>query len=201
MRFAASFLETMHLLLLLAIWPALVAAEIVTLFGLRPNNYPLNVVSLSAGGVGSDGATTYAEDIFRTAVVYGDSLDQATTTVFLPGETVHATLVADASVYRYSRLPAPAADGSDPFGVLETCTLDGGGGAIYVAQGWEDGGETVTTTFTGAAVPFYTLTVDPGSTATSRNAAARLHVPSLIAGVVPCILASNLLARLVCSWL
>ncbi|KAJ6607716.1 hypothetical protein B0H10DRAFT_2227613 [Mycena sp. CBHHK59/15] len=125
---------------------AVVHAEtVVTLFGFRPNGHPLNAVSLSAGGVGSDGATTYVEEILQTFMVYGDSEATSTATATDPVQTLHATLVADASVYRYSK--PPSTDGADAFGVLETCTLDGKGSGSCVAEAWADGGVTITTTF------------------------------------------------------
>jgi hypothetical protein len=100
-----------------------------------------------------------------------------------------ATLVADASVYRYSMLPTAGPYGIDAFGVLETCTLDGRGGGSCVAQGWADGGETVTTTFTGPVAPFYTLTVDASNAqGPSKNEAFRFPV-RVFACVVPSFLA------------
>ncbi|KAJ7489035.1 hypothetical protein FB451DRAFT_681928 [Mycena latifolia] len=180
-------LTTMNFALLLTILSALaVHAETVTLFGFQANGFPVNAVSLSVGGVGADGATTYVEEIVQTAVVYGDPPATAT----IPAQTLHATLVADASIYRYSKLPSSGADDADVFGVLETCTLDGKGGGSCVAEGWEDGGATVTTTFTGAVVPFYTLTFDP-MTAASRNGVHKIRVPGAIA--IACSLMAYLL--------
>ncbi|KAJ7256197.1 hypothetical protein B0H12DRAFT_1232923 [Mycena haematopus] len=166
------------------------AATTVTLFGFQPNGYPNNAVSLSAVGVGPDGATTYVEEIFQTAMVYGDS--QATSTdSAVPVQTLHATLVADASVYRYSMLPTTGPDGVIDFGVIETCTLDGKGGGQCVAQGWEDGGPTTTTTFTGPVAPFYTLTVDDNARSPSKNGAPR--VPSPLAELsLACVMAGLL---------
>jgi hypothetical protein len=160
----------------------------------------MNAVSLSAGGVGADGATTYVEEIIQTAVVYGDAQSTAT----IPVQTVHgthllrlmapdsdrfptATLVADASAYRYAKLPGAGLAGPDSFGVLETCTLDGGGGGTCVAQAWANGGETATTTFMGAMAPFYTLTIDR-STAASVNVGSKIHrrrgVVCVVAGIL-----------------
>ncbi|KAJ7444632.1 hypothetical protein B0H11DRAFT_2249909 [Mycena galericulata] len=180
----------MNFALLVAWLSASVRAETVTLFGFRPNGYPPNVVSLSVGGVGADGATTYIEDILQTVALYGDSPAVALDTAVIPVQTLHATLVADASVYRYSKLPSTGTDGLDGFGVIETCTLDGGGGGICIAQGWVGGGETATTTISGAVIPFYTLTVDPTTTtSTSRNAGLGVVIPSAITYVLPCLLA------------
>ncbi|KAJ6598143.1 hypothetical protein DFH09DRAFT_53540 [Mycena vulgaris] len=178
--------HTMNFPLLVAILSALaVHAETVTLFGFRPpNGYPANAVSLSAGGVGADGATTYAEAILQTAVVFGDSHSTAP----MPVQTLHATLVADASVYRYSMLPSTGTDGAEAFGVLETCLLDSNGMGSCVVQGWADGGMTATTTFTGTMAPFYTLTVDH-PTAVSRNGVPRIRVSGAIACIMFILLA------------
>ncbi|KAJ6482675.1 hypothetical protein C8R45DRAFT_1002137 [Mycena sanguinolenta] len=162
--------------ILVALLPRLSCAETVTLFGFQPNGYPANAVSLSAAGVGPDGATTYVEEIFQTAVVYGDPQTTGTDSQ-IPVQTLHATLVADASVYRYTMLPATNVDGVVGFGVVETCTLDGKGGGQCVAEGWEDGGETVTTTFTGPVAPFYTLTVADNAQSPSKNGAASVPFP------------------------
>ncbi|KAF7369320.1 hypothetical protein MVEN_00260300 [Mycena venus] len=188
----------MKLAFFLAISSALTvrAATVVTLYGFQPNGYPENAVSLSVAGVGTDGATTYVEDIFQTAVVYGDS-STGTNTAPVAVQTLHATLVADASIYHYSMLPTTGPDGVEAFGVLETCTLDPGKGTgECVAQGWADGGETVTTTFTGQVAPFYTLTVgNDGAGGSSRNGAERFagSVPALVlACAVPGLLAGFL---------
>ncbi|KAF8186449.1 hypothetical protein K438DRAFT_1973263 [Mycena galopus ATCC 62051] len=167
----------------------LCVAETVTLFGFQPNGYPNNAISLSAAGVGADGATTYVEEIFRTAVVYGDSQTTGTDSTAIPVQTLHATLVADASVYRYSMLPTTGLDGVEAYGVIEICTLDGNGGGQCVAQGWEDGGETATTTLTGPVAPFYTLTVDASTQSPSKNGVVRVPFPMVLAWVISGLLA------------
>ncbi|KAJ7131435.1 hypothetical protein C8R44DRAFT_774832 [Mycena epipterygia] len=173
---------------LLVLYAFAVHAETVTLFGLRPNGYPMNAVSLSAGGVGADGATTYVEEIIQTVAVYGESPATAIITAPIPVQTLYATLVADASVYRYSKLPSTGVDGVEAFGVLETCTIDGNGGGTCVAQGWADGGETMTTTFSGSVTPFYTLTVGQTPTA-SRNGAFKIGARGAIGCVILSLLA------------
>ncbi|KAK7052016.1 hypothetical protein R3P38DRAFT_2858082 [Favolaschia claudopus] len=164
---------------LLALFTAqAVLGATVTLFGFQPHNLPRNAVSLKAAGVGPDGATTYIEEIYQTAVGYGDPQDTNTFTAPTAIRTLHATLVADATLYRYSMLPATAPDGVQAFGVIENCTLDGKGAGGCVALAWEDGGETTTTTFSGPVAPFYTLTIDGGST--TRNGGTRISIPVVL---------------------
>ncbi|KAJ6564475.1 hypothetical protein B0H19DRAFT_1141182 [Mycena capillaripes] len=173
----------MKLPLFIAVCAALVCAETVTLFGFQPNGYPNNAVSLSVAGVGADGATTYVEEILQSAVVYGDA--DGTNTAVNAVQTLHATLVADASVYRYTMLPTTAPDRLNVFGVVETCTLDGKGGGRCVAAGWADGGPTATTTFSGQVAPFYTLIVgDAHNQSPSKNGAAKVSV-RVLACVAP----------------
>jgi hypothetical protein len=87
--------------------------------------------------------------------------------ISLTGTLSHlATLVADASHFVYSHIPPiptnPVAEPVFPAQVLN-CTLDGKGGGACVIKWWEDGGryttETFTSSYSGSAVPFYTLTV------------------------------------------
>ncbi|KAK7016902.1 hypothetical protein R3P38DRAFT_2412012, partial [Favolaschia claudopus] len=150
----------------------------VTLFGFQPNDLPHNAVSLEAAGVGPDGATTYIEKIYQIAVAYGDPQSTNTFTAPTAIRTLHATLIADATLYRYSMLPTTAPDGVQAFGVIENCTLDGKGAGTCVALAWEDGGKTTTTTFSGPVAPFYTLIVDGGSS--TRNGGIRISVPVLL---------------------
>ncbi|KAK7023186.1 hypothetical protein R3P38DRAFT_3537308 [Favolaschia claudopus] len=78
--------------------------------------------------------------------------------------------------------PPPAPDGVQAFGVIENCTLDGKGAGTCVALAWEDGEETTTTTFSGPVSPFYTLTVDGGSS--TRNGGIGISVPVLCLGLL-----------------
>ncbi|KAJ7866986.1 hypothetical protein B0H14DRAFT_3133043 [Mycena olivaceomarginata] len=173
MKFAAFLLAACSAL-------AAASAETVTLYGFRPAGYPPAAVSLSAGGVGADGATTYVEAIVQTAIAYADATTTRTGGAL---QTLHATLIADASIYRYSLLPPASATGlanndAFPVNVLETCTLDGHGGGACVAQAWADGGPTATTTFTGPVAPFYTLTVGADGGGANKNGSGKARVPT-----------------------
>jgi hypothetical protein len=107
----------------------------------------------------------------------------------LAHECFPATLIADASIYRYSLLPPVSATGlanndAFPVNVLETCTLDGHGGGACVAQAWADGGPTATTTFTGPVAPFYTFTVGADGGGTNKNASGNARVGAGMGWVV-----------------
>ncbi|KAJ7131335.1 hypothetical protein C8R44DRAFT_774675 [Mycena epipterygia] len=158
-----------------ALLVATVHAETVTLSGLRPKAQRMISHEHSIAQCGrrwSRWATTYIEEIIQTVAVYGEFPATAIITAPIPVQTLYATLVSDASIYRYSKLPSTGVDGVDAFGVLETCTLDR-----------NDGGETVKTTFSGTMTPFYTLTVGQTPTA-SRNGASKIGARGAIVCVI-----------------
>lgn len=151
-------------------------------------------------GVGADGATTYLNEVYVNETSIGGVMTSTsggsittqtgpeTTSEFphtpLPTgiSSLLATLVADASHFVYSYIPPeptnPAETIPFPAQVLN-CTLDGQGNGSCVIKWWDQGGrftETFTSSYSGKAVPLYTLTVGE-ATPTGLNSTA-LGTPS-----------------------
>ncbi|KAF8073316.1 hypothetical protein FPV67DRAFT_739004 [Lyophyllum atratum] len=130
-------------------------------------------------GVGADGMTTYFNEIIAS-VYYEQQLNGGGTTFTSGGSTItqgapirtytsepvtlQGTLVADASHLLYHHDPNPTATRPEELGGNKlSCAFDGRGGGACVEEHWQKGEPTGTTTYTGSAVPYYTLTVADGS--------------------------------------
>ncbi|GLB45273.1 hypothetical protein LshimejAT787_2100330 [Lyophyllum shimeji] len=127
-------------------------------------------------GVGSDGMTTYLEHIVAS-VYYEQQLNGGGTTFTSDGSvvmspapiqtftmeplTLEGTLVADATHLVFHKDPIPTGT-RDTLGNKLSCDFDGRGGGACVNEYWRTGRPTATTTFTGSAVPIYTLVVGYG---------------------------------------
>ncbi|KAJ7021373.1 hypothetical protein C8F04DRAFT_1273806 [Mycena alexandri] len=151
-------------------------AQTVTLYYVPPID-PLETqilsesLSISAGGVGADGLTTYVE----VAVESYDALEEPGTT-----NTVmrHVTFVENASgVYQSAPVEmcadgACTADTTDPPAV-QTCAFGADGHGTCLEKVFRPFG-TQTLTYSGAVMPFYTL-------ATATSAPQSNHaVPKLV---------------------
>ncbi|KAG9225042.1 hypothetical protein CCMSSC00406_0001807 [Pleurotus cornucopiae] len=157
----ASTIFSIYATLLPTTLVACASAATFTVFDVRPTGEPSQFISLSALGVGVDGATTYDYFEVATAQVLSDAT--TTQTVAMPAVTLHATLVADATKNFNSLSPQT----SLPFGVTSNCTWDESGQGVCIAEAFAPGlASTQTTTVTGLVVPIYTLTVDGGSSNT-----------------------------------
>ncbi|KAF5371019.1 hypothetical protein D9615_010019 [Tricholomella constricta] len=151
-------------------------AATITLFAVQTNtdsDLPRPSETFSPIGVGSDGATTYFNEVVAS-VYLEQQINGGETTFTSDGSTitkeapirtitsdpvtVHGTLVADASHFVYHKEPNPT-DG-DISGNKLSCELDGKGGGACVNEYWMEGEPTATSTFTGTAIPYYTLTVE-----------------------------------------
>ncbi|TFK35950.1 hypothetical protein BDQ12DRAFT_687437 [Crucibulum laeve] len=127
--------------------------ETITIFQIVPTAdvavadvTPSGGFTISPGGVDGNGATTYV-----VAAASPTTSDSPTN-----------TLVIDASHYAWSAVPTNSGEAA----VVESCTLDGkgGGGCNYLYWGVGDS-TTLTTSFTGTALPLATFIVsDTGST-------------------------------------
>ncbi|KAF8990548.1 hypothetical protein BDQ17DRAFT_1433704 [Cyathus striatus] len=173
------------------------AVTTVTLMGVQPTTtttyfpgaLPSYSYTYSAVGAGSDGLTTYVEDILQSQVlnvliVSKTTVDGAgsvitTGTSYMPTivdlsstATIHATLVQGASEYKY----VVENTGEDPFGNQNDCHWNKDGKGECVNEAWIPGGPTttVTETYTGTVAPLYTLVVSniPGQ-ASSTSFATR----------------------------
>ncbi|KAJ7480840.1 hypothetical protein FB451DRAFT_1365211 [Mycena latifolia] len=152
--------------------------------------------TFSAAGVGDDGWTTYLGFGVVSAEVFSQPSGSASTTVFSPPFTVSATVIAGASGFRHS-----AGRG------IETCTFgaDGRGACVVLGPSVAGGATFMTKTFSGTAVPFYTLAAATGTTpptsatstaplaststgAAQRKAATSLSVMAIVLGAALCLL-------------
>ncbi|KAF9461593.1 hypothetical protein BDZ94DRAFT_1323253 [Collybia nuda] len=145
-------------------------------------------------GVGSDGATTYVQEF-----VYSEHLewfhsqytsegkvitvDSPTSTVTDSPRTTSQILVADATHYAYSAHLGFEGKGEED--VLENCDLDGKGGMGCVATAYKSGKPFFSTSFTGHAIPAYTLITvdDKADNGTKNNVATKTGLPHLVASI------------------
>ncbi|GLB45262.1 hypothetical protein LshimejAT787_2100220 [Lyophyllum shimeji] len=131
-------------------------------------------------GVGPDGMTTYRDRVVASvvytelpkaggttvtasdgAVITGEVPPRTITTTLSTPVTMDGTLVADASHLVYHKDPDPA-NTLEPGGNKMSCDFNRGGSGTCVKEVWTGGLQTATTTFSGPAVPHYTLVVDLG---------------------------------------
>ncbi|KAF5378542.1 hypothetical protein D9615_007070 [Tricholomella constricta] len=163
--------------------------------------------TMSAIGVGADGATTYydevAASVFYEAAPHtlslgepqGTPLTRTTvsfiTTITTDPVTYRATLVADASHFVYHQDPGPTAL-LDSVGNHLSCAFDGKGGGACVDEYWLRGRPTtVTRTYTGSLLPYYTLVVEDEQGGTKNNGAG--HGAALASSAVLGAVASGFL--------
>ncbi|KAF9458499.1 hypothetical protein BDZ94DRAFT_1270401 [Collybia nuda] len=152
-------------------------------------------------GMGADGAVTLANDIVFSEVVVGRlnggttyTSDGKTVTELPPSstiteepKTIHATLIAGASNYVWSVDEDPAITYPN---IIVSCALDGKGGGTCVDKVWASGEQTLTSTYTGVALPARTLVFEdapgPGGSGgggdTKNNSAAKPSSQIIIAG-------------------
>ncbi|GLB45709.1 hypothetical protein LshimejAT787_2600420 [Lyophyllum shimeji] len=102
-----------------------------------------------------DGTTFTASDgsVITSEAVIGPIQTFTTTPVTMDG-----TLVADASHLVYHKDPSPT-NTLDPGGNKLSCDFDGRGGGACVNEFWFTDQPTATTTWSGSAVPLFTLVV------------------------------------------
>ncbi|GLB45266.1 hypothetical protein LshimejAT787_2100260 [Lyophyllum shimeji] len=139
---------------------------------------PLAAETLKPLGVGSDGMTTYLDRVVESvyyevkfsrgfttftasdgSVITDEGPGQLLTSTHNTPITRDGTLVADASHYVFHRDPSPTTAILPFLGDKASCDFDGRGGGACVNEFWRAGESTVTTTFSGPAVPYYTLVV------------------------------------------
>ncbi|KAJ7512882.1 hypothetical protein B0H11DRAFT_11461 [Mycena galericulata] len=117
--------------------------------------------SISVGGVGADGMTTYVEEGTVTALL--NLQNGLVSTVNTDPSPFTNTFEQDASSMRFG-----SNDGSDTYGAC-TYAPNGNAGCVYVAP-------DITTTFTlttsGFVVPFFTINAAAAPTTTPSNTAA-----------------------------
>ena len=167
------------------------AAQTVTFYQLNGKNESVGEeISISALGVNQDGATTYLEEWRVSQYIQWDATTTVTATI--PVETLEganvlyspqvqppklkiATVVMDKSSLLATFIPeaTTVAGGSTiNITIADNCTFDGEGGEVCVVKQWDAAAtsspQTFTATFSGSAVPVYTLTV---------NAAPSIRVP------------------------
>ncbi|KAG6826295.1 hypothetical protein H0H92_000402 [Tricholoma furcatifolium] len=162
-------------------------AATITLFDVVPTSIdpaytgpsisePPQNTTVSAIGKGTDGLTTYREEIIATDIVYvewqGD--DTTTTTATVATDYTVTAIIAEDATHKWIHqdIPTAAPHPLNQFGWEKDCDLDGKGGAECVNRGWEavygpdgnvDSTMTVTTTMTGSIIPLYTLVVQSNS--------------------------------------
>ncbi|KAJ7120266.1 hypothetical protein C8R44DRAFT_921389 [Mycena epipterygia] len=140
-----------------------------------------NSFSISAAGVGADGATTYVEVEVESSHL---QVEPSRTITFLSVPTTFTnTFIADASGVRLSyATPVPFQLSSLTRTVAETCSFGANGLGTCVLDNALAGSATAST-FSGSVVPLYTLaaattapTTTQPSSSTSPNGAAPHHV-------------------------
>ncbi|KAJ7021389.1 hypothetical protein C8F04DRAFT_269569 [Mycena alexandri] len=136
--------------------------------------------SLSAVGVGTDGATTYIQNVIESYAAFVESA--TTVTLMSTIATYTNTIIEDASGFReYSPLLDCGPDGckvdTSAGPVVQTCTFgtDGHGTCVEKFPFLSEG-----VTYSGAVVPYYTL----NNTATAPNTKATSHIGAIVGGVV-----------------
>lgn len=90
--------------------------------------------------------------------------------------------MADATHFVHSQIATPTG-----FNEIDVCDLDGKGGGACVVEAWWVGGETLTASWTGSAVPYYTLTVSKTSNG-ARKPAQKIWVVSCLGFLVSVIM-------------
>ncbi|GLB45263.1 hypothetical protein LshimejAT787_2100230 [Lyophyllum shimeji] len=155
-------------------------AATITLFAVQTKSISLPPASetFKPLGVGPDGMTTYLDHVVAS-VFWEQQLNGGGTTFTAsdgsvitsaapvrtytvdPPVTYEGTLVADATHLMYHHDPSPT-DTRDPEGKSLSCSIDGRGGGACVEEYWQTSGPTETTTYTGSAVPIYTLVTEDG---------------------------------------
>ncbi|KAL0959044.1 hypothetical protein HGRIS_014347 [Hohenbuehelia grisea] len=154
------------LLLLSLLCLSLVHAQTtVTLYRVQESDAPslgIESLSVSVGGVGPDGATTYVYSELVTEIV--QSQQHTTQTQTFPTNSPQVDILTIAEAESVYRLSAQAAAGSNlpNISVDVSCSFGASSAGICQEMAWGLGGsitETLTTSFTGHVVPFATLTV------------------------------------------
>ncbi|KAF9461577.1 hypothetical protein BDZ94DRAFT_1263405 [Collybia nuda] len=125
--------------------------------------------TFSVVGVGSEGLATitfeFVESLQPTVTGFSTHINNGTRgvvealfgTITIPPETIHGTMLADASHYAYTEsLVATASTDKDVF-MAKSCDFDGKGGGSCVERNWGgDFGGTLTVSWTGSVIPYRT---------------------------------------------
>ncbi|KAG6818867.1 hypothetical protein H0H93_000774 [Arthromyces matolae] len=161
-------------------------AATITVYGVSPVGYTPDLepvspaVSVQAVGTGKDGMTTYVEqDIISTYVqlLHMPSSTFTTTVALSTPSTELKTFAEDATHYVFHKDPIPTGTAhDDKAGVNAECFFDGKGGASCVSEAWQV--EATATysndpvTFTGSALPLYTVVVSDTASPPKPNSSA-----------------------------
>ncbi|KAJ7097383.1 hypothetical protein C8R44DRAFT_889301 [Mycena epipterygia] len=134
-------------------------------------------IFISAGGVGADGATTYVEVGVESSILEIDPTKTVSDRLN-PPITFTETFAAHPSVFRLSE--------SLPAGIhVQTCTFSVNGHGTCAGERPKFGSGTLSETFSGAVVPFYTLAAHCIQQASRHSAAsADIAVDMRLTGLI-----------------